>query len=98
MIHFASKGAMDIDGLGKQLVKQLVETNLLKSISDIFSLNKINLSKLSGFGEKSSENLINAIKESKKTSFSNFVYGLGIRNIGENSSRLLEKKISWENH
>ena len=93
MIHFASKGAMDIDGLGKQLVKQLVETNLLKSISDIFSLNKINLSKLSGFGEKSSENLINAIKESKKTSFSNFVYGLGIRNIGENSSRLLEKKF-----
>ena len=89
--HFCSKGAMDIEGLGKKVVNQLVDEGLLKSISSIFSLTKQDLLSLDRFGTKSSENLINAIKESKKISFSKFVYGLGIRNVGEHASRLLEQ-------
>ena len=88
--HFCSKGAMDIDGLGKKVVEQLVDEGLLKSISSIYSITKHELLSLDRFGNKSSENLINAIEESKKTSFAKFVYGLGIRNVGEHVARLLE--------
>mgnify|MGYP001435738965 FL=1 len=89
--HFCSKGAMDIDGLGKKVVEQLVDEDLLQSISSIYSITKCELLSLDRFGNKSSENLINAIEESKKTSFAKFVYGLGIRNVGEHVARLLEK-------
>ena len=89
--HFCSKGAMDIDGLGKKVVEQLVDEDLLQSISSIYSITKCELLSLDRFGNKSSENLINAIEKSKKTSFAKFVYGLGIRNVGEHVARLLEK-------
>lgn len=94
IIHFASKNALDINGLGKEVVNQLVELNLLKSISDIFSLNKNHLSQLNGFGDKSSNNLIKEIELSKKTSFAKFVYGLGIRHVGEYAARLFEINFS----
>ena len=89
--HFCSKGAMDIDGLGEKVINQLVDEGLLDSISSIFSITEQNLLSLERFGEKSSSNLISAIKRSKKTSFSKFVYGLGIRNVGEHIARLLER-------
>ena len=82
---------MDIDGLGEKVINQLVDEGLLDSISSIFSITEQNLLSLERFGEKSSSNLISAIKRSKKTSFSKFVYGLGIRNVGEHIARLLER-------
>ena len=88
--HFASKSAMDIDGLGKKVVMQLVDENLIISISSIFTLTVKQILELDRFGKKSSTNLINAIEKSKETSFSRFIYGLGIRNVGEHIAKLLE--------
>lgn len=88
--HFASKSAMDIDGLGKKVVMQLVDEKLINSISSIFTLTVKQILELDRFGKKSSTNLINAIEKSKKTSFSRFIYGLGIRNVGEHIAKLLE--------
>jgi len=89
--HFSSKLALDIDGLGKKITNLLVDHSYLKSISDIFLLEKEKLKTLEGFGNKSAENLILAIENSKTTSFSKFVYGLGIKNVGEHISKLFEK-------
>ena len=88
--HFASKLALDIDGLGKKITNLLVNRNYLNSISDIFLLDKSRLRTLEGFGNKSAENLIEAIENSKTIPFSKFVYGLGIKNVGEHISKLFE--------
>ena len=88
--HFSSKLALDIDGLGEKIINLLVKRNYLSSISDIFLLDKSTLKTLEGFGDKSAENLIEAIENSKTISFSKFVYGLGIRNVGEHISKLFE--------
>ncbi len=89
--HFSSKLALDIDGLGKKITNLLVDHSYLKSVSDIFLLDKTKLKSLEGFGNKSAENLILAIESSKTVSFSKFVYGLGIKNVGEHISKLFEK-------
>ena len=89
--HFSSKLALDIDGLGKKITNLLVDHNYLKSISDIFLLDKTKLKALEGFGNKSAENLVLAIQNSKVISFSKFVYGLGIKSVGEHISKLFEK-------
>ena len=88
--HFASKSAMNIDGLGEKVVMQLVDEKLITSISSIFTLTVKQILELDRFGKKSSTNLINAIEKSKETSFSRFIYGLGIRNVGEHIAKLLE--------
>ena len=88
--HFSSRNAMNIDGLGKKIVNQLVEKAIIISVSDIYFITKDQLLTLDGFGSKSAENLLEAIQISKKTSFSKFVYALGIRNVGEHISKLLE--------
>ena len=89
--HFSSKLALDIDGLGEKVTNLLVDHSYIKSVSDIFLLDKTKLISLEGFGNKSSENLILAIENSKVVSFSKFVYGLGIKNVGEHVSKLFEK-------
>tara|TARA_Y100001970_G_C14220971_1_gene852650 strand:- start:309 stop:2318 length:2010 start_codon:yes stop_codon:yes gene_type:complete len=89
--HFASKMALNIDGLGEKVVDQLFEEKMLCNIDGIFSLNQKTLEKLDRFGIKSAENLISSINKSKKTSFARFIYGLGIRNVGEHIAKLLEK-------
>ena len=89
--HFCSRNAMDIDGLGKKIIDQLVEQKLIHSISGIYSLVKEDLLKLERLGERSVENLLASINESKKTTFSKFIFALGIRNVGEHISKLLEK-------
>ena len=89
--HFTSKLALDIDGLGEKIIDLLVDHGHIQSISDIFLLDKNKLKVLEGFGEKSAKNLISAIRKSKDTSFSKFIYGLGIRNVGEYLSKLFEK-------
>jgi DNA ligase (NAD+) len=89
--HFCSRKAMDIDGLGEKIIDQLVEQNLIDSISGIYSLVKEDLLKLERFGEKSVKNMLKSIEKSKKTTFSKFIFALGIRNVGEHISKLLEK-------
>lgn len=81
---------MNIDGLGEKIINQLVEKSIIISVSDIYSITKDQLLTLDGFGSKSAENLLESIKKSKITSFSKFIYALGIRNVGEHISKLLE--------
>ena len=88
--HFASKNAMDIDGLGEKLVDQLVEEGLIKKIEDIYTLTKDELMKLERMAEKSSQNLIDAIENSKEVRLARFLYALGIRNVGRHAGTLLE--------
>ena len=87
--HFASKRAFDIDGLGEKLVDQLVDTDLLSSFADIFSLAEENIRDLERMGAKSAANLQNAIEQSKSISLARFLFALGIRHAGEHVSAVL---------
>jgi DNA ligase (NAD+) len=89
ILHFASKTAFDIEGLGEKLIDQLVDMKLVSSCADIFHLTADTLLELERMGPKSAENLIAAIERSKKISFSRFLYGLGIRHVGEHAAKLL---------
>lgn len=81
--HFASRKAMDIDGLGDKLVEQLVDLGLIDSIADLYSLTLEQLSSLDRMAEKSAQNLLDALEYSKKTTLPRFIYSLGIREVGE---------------
>ncbi len=81
--HFASRKAMDIEGLGDKLVDQLIKVGLINTIADIFSLDLTQVAALERMGLKSAENLMQAIEKSKKTSLARFLYALGIREVGE---------------
>ncbi len=87
--HFASRRAMDIDGLGEKLIKQLVENKLINSIDDLFRLSKQQLAGLERMADKSAENLLVALENSKKTTLPRFIYSLGIREVGEATARSL---------
>lgn len=89
--HFASRNAMNIEGLGEKIIDRLVSLGMLKNIADIYELHKYRdeLIKLEKFGEKSVENLINSIELSKKQSFNRVIFALGIRFIGEGASNIL---------
>ena len=91
--HFASKPAMNIDGLGKKIISQLVEKKLIKDLSDLYSLEASSLADLDRLGPKSAENIIASIQKSKISNFPRFIYALGIKNIGENATRALYKKF-----
>ena len=94
ILHFAGRRAMNIDGLGNKIVDQLVETNLVKTVADLYSLNVEDVENLERMGEKSAEKLINAIEHSKKTTFSRFLYALGIREVGETTAHTLAEHFS----
>lgn len=87
--HFASKLAMDIDGMGEKIVEQLVNEGLIASMADIYELKYEKIVELERFGEKSAKNLISSINESKKRALHNVIYALGIPNIGEYLGRVL---------
>jgi len=87
--HFASRKAMNIDGLGQGLIDQLVDANLLEDIASLYTLSVDRLIELPRMGLKSAENLIKALEKSKKTTFARFLYALGISSIGEASARAL---------
>lgn len=89
--HFVSKNALDIDGFGEKLVFQLVDKNIISRLDDIFSLKKEQLEQLERMGEKSAQNLVAAIEKARTTTFSRFIYALGIRNVGFHISRILEQ-------
>jgi len=88
--YFASRPCLDIDGLGEKVVEQLVDIGLIKKIEDIYRLKKEDLEGLPGWGEKSAENLIKAIEESKKKPLNRLINSLGIPSIGSTTSILLE--------
>lgn len=89
MIHFASKNAMNIDGLGEANMRLFVESGIVKSPADLYILRKEQIMNLERFGEKSAQNLINAIEASKSNEADRLVFGLGIRNIGQKAATLL---------
>jgi len=91
--HFASKNAMDIEGLGGKTVEMLVDKGLIKRISDIYRLTKRDLMNLPRFAEKSAENLIEAIEKSKEKNLARFIYALGIPNVGEHTARILADRF-----
>ncbi|MHB8292244.1 MAG: NAD-dependent DNA ligase LigA [bacterium] len=93
IVHFASKRAMDIEGLGEMIVDKFVENKLIKTVADIYYLHleKDNLEKLEGFGKKSIENLLNSIEKSKNIAYDRFIFALGIRHVGEHIAFLLIK-------
>ena len=88
--HFVSKNGLDIDGLGKKIIESLVNKKIITSIDDIFSIQKDVLTQLDGFGNKLANKIVESIERSKKTSFSKFVYALGIRNVGEHTAQILD--------
>lgn len=92
--HFASRNAMDIEGLGPALIDQLVEKGLIKDISDLYFLKRSDLISLERMGEKSVDNLLDAIEKSKKKSLANLIYGLGIRYVGVHSSEVITRYYS----
>ena len=89
--HFVSKNALDIDGLGEKLIDQLVNERIINTVDDLFRINKDQLANLERMGNKSADNIIESINNSKQTSFSRFIYALGIRHVGEHTSKLLER-------
>ena len=89
--HFISKGGLDVEGFGDKLVDQLVDKGLIQNFDGIFRLSFADLESLDRMAEKSSQNIINAINNSKKTTFSKFIYALGIRNVGAHLSKVLEE-------
>ncbi len=91
IIHFASRRAMDIEGLGEKLVDQLVEANLVHTLADIYTLDLSTLSNLDRMAEKSAQNILDALQNSKQTTLARFIYALGMRNVGEATAKDLAK-------
>ena len=91
--HYVSRKAMNIDGLGAKIIDHFFEQGMIKNISDIYNLDYEQIQKMEGFGEKSAENLREAIEFSKKTTLAKFIYALGIRNVGEATSKDIVKKL-----
>ncbi len=93
LLHFASRGAMDIEGLGEAVVGQVLNQGLVKKFSDVYRLQREDLLKLDLVAEKKAENLLKAIEGSKKQSLSRLIYGLGIANIGEKTASVLAESF-----
>ena len=89
IIHFCSKGAMNIDGMGPAVIKALLDKKLIETAADIYSLRAEDIAGLERMGEKSAANLINAIEESKNAPLDRVIFALGIRNIGAAAAKLL---------
>ena len=93
IIHFASREAMDIDGLGESIITLLLKQDLIKDISDLYYLKKEQISVLERMGDKSATNLINAINKSKKNDLWRFINGLGIKLIGTKAAKILASEF-----
>jgi DNA ligase (NAD+) len=93
LLHFASRQAMDIEGMGEAVVEQLVNKGLVKELADIYSLGKLDLLQLELFKDKKADNLLAAIEKSKLKSLSRLIYGLGIRHVGEKAASVLAGKF-----
>ena len=91
LIHFASRKAMDIEGFGEKLVNQLVDQGLAHNLADIYRLDLKVLANLDRMGEKSAQNIVDALNQSKKSTLARFIYSLGIRNVGEATAKDLAR-------
>ena len=91
LLHFVSRRAMDIEGLGEQLVEQLVDRGLVTTPADFYTLNLETLSNLDRMAKKSAQNVLDALEKSKTTSLARFIYSLGIRHVGESTAKYLAK-------
>ncbi len=89
ILHFASRGVMNIDGMGDALVNQLTERKLVKNVADIYKLTKADLLGLERMGDKSAQNILDEIENSKKLPLERVIYGLGIRMVGERTAQFL---------
>jgi DNA ligase (NAD+) len=89
ILHFASRGVMNIDGMGDALVNQVTEKELVKNVADIYKLTKENLLSLERMGDKSAQNILDEIENSKKLPLERVIYGLGIRMVGERTAQFL---------
>ena len=96
IIHWSSKGAMDIEGLGEKVATRFFDLDLIRDPADIYDLEEAQISPLEGFGEKSAENLIRAIERSKEQPFSRVLYALGIRHVGSVTAELIASRFSGE--
>jgi len=93
LTHFASRGAMDINGLGESLVEQLVDGGLVKTPAELYTLKKVEVLGLERMGEKSADNLIQGIEDSKKRPFEKVLFGLGIRHVGKGAASILANEF-----
>ncbi len=89
ILHFASRGVMNIDGMGEALVNQLMDRGLVKDVADIYKLTKKDLLSLERFADKSAQNILDEIENSKKLPLERVIYGLGIRFVGERTAQFL---------
>ena len=92
--HYCSKLAMNIEGLGKKIVEQLINNKLIVNVDDIYSIEQKKIAEIDGMGDKSAKNIIESINKSKETTFYRFIYALGIRNVGEHTAKILEQKYN----
>ena len=93
LIHFASRDAMDIEGLGPAVVEQLVENDLVRNAYDLYSLKKEQIAALERMGDKSADNLLEAIEHSKRADLFRVLFSLGIRHIGQKAAKLLAERF-----
>jgi len=91
--HFASRGAMDIEGMGQAMVEQLIDADLVKTIADVYGLGPEPLKKLERMGEKSAENLVSGINRSKEQPLWRLIFGLGIPHVGSTAARTLDNRF-----
>lgn len=94
IVHYASRDAMDIDGLGPAIVEQLLNAGLISNIADLYKLEISDIEKLERQGKKSAQNLINAIQKSKENSLDKLLFGLGIRHIGKKAGQTIAEKFN----
>jgi len=95
LIHYVSKKALDIDGLGEKLIDTLVSKEMVAKFDDIYYLSKTNLMRLERMGEKSVDKLLSTIERTKETTLERFIYALGIREVGEATARNLSKEFGY---
>jgi DNA ligase (NAD+) len=94
ILHFAQRRALDIEGLGDKLVDQLVDEGIVRTLPDLYRLGLANLVALERMGEKSAANLLAGIEQSKATTLARFLYGLGIRQVGETTAKDLARHFA----
>lgn len=91
MLHFASRRAMDIEGLGDKLVEQLVESGAVKTLPDLYKLGLVSLTALDRMAQKSAQNIVDALEKSRHTTLARFLFALGIRHVGESTAKELAR-------
>ncbi|MBQ5742605.1 MAG: NAD-dependent DNA ligase LigA, partial [Clostridia bacterium] len=93
IIHFVSRDAMDIDGMGTSIVEIFVEKGLISSAADLYRLDREEIAKIDRFGEKSADNLLHSVEESRNRGLDRLIYALGIRQVGQKAGKILAKKF-----